>query len=195
MTFLATPKFYKPDQIPAFVNGLKWTSWKPSFIVLHNTAVPTLKGWLDPAHTAQQRIEGQRHYERDILHWHSGVHFFCAPDGVWNLCDPTQDGVHCSCWNHQSIGIEMIGDYSVEAFNIGPGAKVRDNAVTLIAALCNKFGWTPDPLVQGEKGLHFHKMCARDHHDCPGKNVDRGDVVQRIVAEMARQKSGGANVA
>jgi len=187
MTFLAQPRAYKPEELPAFLASKKWSGWRPQFVTLHNTAAPTLKQWLDPAHTAQQRIEGQRHYERDILHWHSGVHFFVAPDVIWNLCDVTQDGVHCSCFNHISFGVEMIGDYSAEAFDKGDGAKVRDNAVVLLAALHNRFGWHPDPLIHGVAGLHFHKMCKRDHHDCPGKNVDRADIVARVFAEMKRQ--------
>lgn len=188
MTFLATAIFLKPDEIAPYINGLKWTTWRPKFLTVHNTGVPTLKTWMDPAHTARQRIEGQRHYERDILRWHSGPHVFMAPDGAWILCDPTQDGVSVSCWNHQTFAIEMIGDYEIESFSDGLGAKVRDNTVILAAALHNKLGWDPADYEIGVKGLHFHKECLRDKHRCPGKNVDKGDVIARIVAEMARQK-------
>ncbi len=185
MSFLAEPKGYTPGEFADFVEGLAWNGWRPKFVTLHNTAVPTLAAWLDSNHAAKQRIESQRHYERDILHWHSGVHLFVAPNLIWNLCDLTQDGVSVSCWNHRTLGIEMIGDYATEAFDSGAGARVRDNAVAAMAILHRKLGLRPDHYRMGLCGLHFHRECSRDHHDCPGRNVVKADVVARILKEMA----------
>jgi hypothetical protein len=184
MSFLAEPKGYTPTEFAAFVESLEWNGWRPKFVTLHNTAVPTLAEWLDSGHAAQQRIEGQRHYERDILHWHSGVHLFVAPNLIWNLCDLSDAGVSVSCWNHLTLGIEMIGDFATEAFDAGPGAQVRDNAVAAMAILHRKLGLRPDRYRVGVSGLHFHKECSRDHHDCPGRNVVKADVVARVLARM-----------
>jgi hypothetical protein len=185
MSFLAEPKSYTPDEFTVFVEGLAWSGWRPNFVTLHNTAVPTLATWLDSAYAAQQRIEGQKHYERDILHWHSGVHLFVAPNLIWNLCDLREEGVSVSCWNHLTLGIEMIGDYATESFDTGAGAQVRDNAVVAMAILHRKLGLRPDGYEIGVRGLHFHKECSRDQHDCPGKNVVKADVVARVLAKMA----------
>lgn len=184
MTFLAEPAGYTPAQFAIFVEGLEWNGWRPKFVTLHNTGIPTLSAWLDSSHAAKQRIDGQRHYERDILHWHSGVHLFVAPNLIWNLCDLTQEGVSVSCWNHLTLGIEMIGDYATERFDAGPGAQVRDNAVVAMAILHRKLGLRPDQYRMGVRGLHFHKECSRDHHDCPGRNVVKADVVVRVLAKM-----------
>jgi hypothetical protein len=185
MSFLAEPIGCTPDEFTVFVEGLAWNSWRPNFVTLHNTAVPTLAAWLDSGYAAQQRIEGQKHYERDILHWHSGVHLFVAPNLIWNLCDLREEGVSVSCWNHLTLGIEMIGDYATESFDTGPGAQVRDNAVAAMAVLDRKLGLRPDGYEIGVRGLHFHKECSRDRHDCPGKNVVKADVVARVLAKMA----------
>jgi hypothetical protein len=189
MTFLAEPKGYTPAEFSAFVAGLKWDAWRPRFITLHNTGVPSLANWLSPAHPAKQRIVAQKHYERDILHWHSGVHLFVAQDLIWNLCDLTQVGVSVSCWNHLTLGVEMVGDYASESFDAGPGAQVRDNAVAALAVLHSRLGLRPDGFKLGVRGLHFHKECARDHHDCPGRNVVKADVVARVLSQMAALKS------
>ncbi len=185
MTFLAEPRGCTPATFAAFVGALAWHPWRPCFITLHNTGVPSLATWMDPTHPAQQRIVAQKHYERDILHWHSGVHLFVAQDLIWNLCDLTQVGVSVSCWNHLTLGIEMVGDYAAESFESGPGAQVRDNAVAALAVLHRKLGLRPDGFRLGVRGLHFHKECHRDHHDCPGRNVVKADVVAHVLAQMA----------
>jgi hypothetical protein len=197
MSFLAEPKAYTPDEFASFVDSLEWNGWQPRFVTLHNTGIPTLAEWLDSSHAAQQRIEGQKHYESNILHWHSGVHLFVAPNLIWNLCDLTQEGVSVSCWNHLTLGIEMIGDYATERFDADAGAQVRNNAVAAMAILHRKLGLRPDQYQQGVRGLHFHKECSRDHHDCPGRNVVKADVVARVLAKMdalsRTASSSGAN--
>jgi hypothetical protein len=193
MSFLAEPKGYTPSEFASFIEGLEWNSWRPKFVTLHNTGVPTLAEWLDSNYAAKQRITSQRHYERDILHWHSGVHLFVAPNLIWNLCDLTKDGVSVSCWNHLTLGIEMIGDYATEGFDSSAGAQVRDNAVAAMAILHRKLGLRPDQYRIGVCGLHFHKECSRDHHDCPGRNVVKADVVARILKEMATLDGAAAS--
>ena len=42
-------------------------------------------------------------------------------------------------------------------------------------------------------GLVFHKECRRDNHDCPGRKVDKADMIRR-VADMIRTLSGGGPV-
>ena len=184
MTFLAEPRSYMPAEFAGFVETLAWQDWRPRFVTLHNTGVPSLATWLGSSHPARQRIVAQKHYERDILHWHSGVHLFVAQDLIWNLCDLTQVGVSVSCWNHLTLGVEMIGDYATESFDEGPGAQVRDNMVAALAALHRKLELRPDGFKLGVRGLHFHKECRRDHHDCPGRNVVKADVVARVLAQM-----------
>jgi len=184
MSFLPDPKGYTPAEFLRFVNDLEWREWRPRFVTLHNTAIPSLATWLNPSHPAKQRIVAQKQYECDILHWHSRVHPFVAHDLIWNVFDLTRIGVSVSCWNHLTLGVEMIGDYATERFDTGPGAKVRDNTVAALAILHRKLNLRPDGFGLGVRGLHFHKECVRDHHDCPGRKVVKADVVARVLAEM-----------
>jgi hypothetical protein len=194
MSFLAEPRGYTPDEFWDFTASLEWNGSRPHFVTLHNTGVPTLAAWLDSSYAAKQRIEGQRRYERDILHWHSGVHLFVAPNLIWNLCDLTQEGVSVSCWNHLTLGIEMIGNYATEAFDAGAGAQVRDNAVAAMAILHRRLELRPDQYRAGVCGLHFHKECSRDHHDCPGRNVVKADIVARVLAKMEAPNGATASL-
>jgi N-acetylmuramoyl-L-alanine amidase-like protein len=159
------------------------------FVTLHNTSAPSLAQW---AHNRlryspselMQNMEGSWR----ALHWHTGPHYCVVPEAdtpIFELSDPSAPGVHASCFNSVSIGIEMVGEYNVEDFNGGPGQVVRDNAVLLLAALHNKLGLAPVPFAYDVRGLHFHRDCVRDHHDCPGTNVVRADVVARVQAKMA----------
>jgi hypothetical protein len=118
------------------------------------------------------------------LGWHAGPHFVVCPDYVWILSDPSQAGVSVSCWNAKTIGIEMVGNYEIggDEFASGLGTKVRDNAVKLLALLADSFGW-PElaEFKLGERGLHFHRECVRDHHLCPGSKVDKQDILERVA--------------
>jgi len=180
LTFLATPLGLTPAEFTFYAAKLKWPRWRPAFITLHNTAEPNLKQW---AHfglgheDGAQRIRNLNHYYHSEKGWHSGPHLFVAPDLIWIACDLEADGVHASCFNKVSIGVEMVGDYSVESFTTGDGAKVRDNAAAAVGALCHALGIGPDT-------LRFHKECLRDHHDCPGKNVDKADFISRVRQHM-----------
>jgi hypothetical protein len=111
---------------------------------------------------------------------HSGAHLIVTSNNIWVVCELTQDGVHCSCANSASIGIELVGDYSVESFDDGEGATIRDKAVYAMAVLHKKLGITPRPLKLWKTGLHFHRQYTADHHDCPGANVNTADVVKRV---------------
>jgi hypothetical protein len=180
MTFLANPRGYSPEEFDVFVDTLKWTDWKPQFIVLHNTAEPNLKQWAFSGmgqENGLQRIRNLNHYYSVELGWHSGPHLFIAPDYIWNACDLTQPGVHASCFNHLSIGVEMVGDYSHEDFTCDEGAMVRDNAIAAVASLHRALKIKPET-------IHFHKECVRDHHDCPGKMVDKTDIIARVKAKL-----------
>jgi len=182
MTFLADPRGFTPAEFKTYASGLKWDKgWRPQFVTLHNTAEPNLAQW---AHfglgktSGLKRIHNLNAYYGDQKGWHSGPHIFIAPDFIWIACDLERDGVHASCYNRVSIGIEMVGDYATESFDSGDGAKVRDNAVVTVAAL-------HDALRLAPTTLRFHKECLRDRHACPGKNVDKADFVARVKAALA----------
>jgi hypothetical protein len=181
------PKALTREQFTSRLAELKWASWKPVGIVLHNTAAPTLAGWVEsgPAHAA--RIRNLQHYYEMEMGWHAGPHWFVSRSHINEFSNPLKSGIHSRCFNKTHFGIEMVGDYAREPFNSGDGALVRDNAVFVMAALCRKLGWQP-------ADLKFHKECKLDNHDCPGKFVSKADMIARVQAAMGQApKTEGHN--
>lgn len=171
-------KDYDANALAKRIGSLKWTKWKPRGIVLHNTASPTLAQWAESGPSHDQRIKNlQSYYEG--MGWHGGPHWFVSRSRWTEFSNPLRQGTHSPSFNKTHFGIEMVGDYNSEAFNSGDGARVRDNAVYLMALLCKKFGWDP------AKVIRFHKEDPRTTHDCPGRNVKKPDIVARVKAAMA----------
>jgi Putative peptidoglycan binding domain/N-acetylmuramoyl-L-alanine amidase len=182
-TFLTPPIHYAIAEFRAHLAGLALGEWRPSFPTLHNTGVPSLAQWLAMGATPQERWAGNLNHYYEGMGWHAGPHLVVCPDYVWALCDLTKSGVSVSCWNSETFGIEMVGNYEVggDDFASGDGAKVRDNAAAVLAALNEKFRWGDlGDFALGARGLHFHHDCARDHHACPGSKVTKPDLLARI---------------
>lgn len=174
-------------EIATQIGGLVWTPkvWCPEApqmprgIVLHNTAAPTLAQWAEAGPNHDARIRNLKNYYRDDQHWNGGPHWFVSRDWINEFDGPLEHGTHSPSFNKSHFGIEMVGDYDREAFDSGDGAKVRDNAVFLMAVLCRKFGWDPGTVIL------LHKEDPKTTHDCPGKNVHKADVIARVRAQMA----------
>lgn len=172
---------YLPADFASHVASLNWTDWHPIGITLHNTGAPTLAQWVESGPAHDQRILNLQAYYQG-LGWHAGPHFFVSRSHINGFSNPLEPGVHCSCNNHTNIGIEMAGDFSAEAFSSGDGALVRDTAVFALATLFKKLDLDP------ARNLVFHRECVADHHDCPGRNVDKLDIIGRVQAAL---KPGG----
>jgi hypothetical protein len=187
------PNFYEViplsgDALLQRLAGQNLGTWC-KFITLHNTSLPSLALWARnrTRFSAKQLVMNMEDGWR-AQHWHTGPHYLVTPEPdqpIFELSDPSAPGVHASCFNLDSIGIEMVGEYNNEDFNSGAGATVRDNAVLLLAALHKKLGLTPLPFVYDKRGLHFHKDCVRDQHDCPGSGVVRPAIITLIQAKMS----------
>jgi hypothetical protein len=184
-TFLQNPSHYTIEEFSTMLERCSFSSWKASFPTLHNTGVPSLAQWTEMGATPQERWGANLNRYYAGLGWHAGPHLVICPDYVWILSDLTQAGVSVSCWNSMTLGIEMVGNYEVggDEFASGLGAKVRDNAAHVVALLAEKLAWSDlADFAPGEKGLHFHRECARDHHACPGSRVSKPDMLARIAA-------------
>lgn len=173
---------FSDDEFESYVAGLALGRWKPEFIVLHNTAVPSLA----------QRPNGFTSQHIQNLHgfylgkgWSGCPHLFVDQHGIWVLNPLTRKGVHSPSWNAVSWGVEMLGEYGSEPFDTGPGALVRDHAVSALATLCRKGGFGPDT-------IRFHKEDPKTTHtSCPGQNV-RKDRILAAVAEALQPKPESA---
>lgn len=170
---------YTRAEFAAHVASLRWVAWKPAGITLHNTAAPRLDQWAESGAAHQARIINLQHYYETQLGWHAGPHLFISRNYINGFSNLLQPGVHSRCFNATHIGIEMVGDFATEEFDSGDGAMVRDNAVFAMATLYRALNLDP-------KYLTFHKECTRDNHDCPGRKVNKADLINRILAEMGK---------
>lgn len=164
------------------VRAIDWSKWRPDFIVLHNTAAPSLDD--RPTGFTRQHMLNLEKYYRDDKGWPSGPHFFVDDFGIWLFSPMNKPGTHSPSWNSRSIGIEMLGDYNRESFTYGRGNVVATNTAYLIAALSGHLGFSPN-------AWKFHMEDPRTTHDCPGKNARnaRGTLTATIGNLMAGKRA------
>ena len=124
----------------SYVQTVHLKSWRPQFVVLHNTAIPKLADW----HRAPgaKRMQNLQSFYRDTQGWSAGPHLFVADDLIWVFTPLDTPGVHSPSWNAISWGVELVGDYSTEPFS----PAVQKNAASALASLHALAGIAPDSL-------------------------------------------------
>lgn len=189
MSWPAVKRAFDKEGFRKYVLDLPASRWRPSMIVWHNTAAPTLAQWIksgDQDRAAGRvagitRINNLEMFFRDNNHWSGCPHLFIAPDYIWVMNPLTSAGVHSPSWNSISIGIEMIADFDREDDETGAGLLVKQSTVYATAVLCEAFGLQPRPDV-----IRLHKEDKKTTHDCPGKNiaVDKLRMIEAVQALM-----------
>lgn len=172
---------FTPDEFDGYCHTLSWTAWRPSFIVLHNTAIPSLaqrtKG------LTKQHILSLEAFYRDTQGWKAGPHLFVDDKQIWAFTPLTVSGTHSPSWNKVALGIEMLGDYEREAFDSGRGLQVRKNTVCALATLCAILGLEPAT-------MKLHREDPLTTHACPGKNVRKLEVIQAVIDLIVARHAG-----
>lgn len=172
---------FSADDFDSYCHSLQWTAWRPSFVVLHNTAVPSLAQ--RPNGLTRQHILNLESFYRDTQKWSAGPHLFVDDRQIWVFTPLTVSGVHSPSWNKNALGVEMLGDYATEKFDSGRGLAVRNNAVAAIASLSAVLGLDPDT-------MRLHKEDPNTTHKCPGKNVNKARFIQAVKDLMAERHGG-----
>jgi hypothetical protein len=175
-------KAFTPVGFIAYVHDLQWVKWRPSFIVLHNTAIPTFADW----HKVDgiTRMRALERYYRDEQHWSGGPHLFIDDRVIWAFTPLTVPGVHAPSWNSMSIGVEMVGDYDHEPLS----DSVRHNTASALATLHEALGLDPAT-------LRFHKEDPlTTHRGCPGKAVVKEEMIALVQQKLYVRHDGGEHL-
>lgn len=163
------------DAFRAYLQSLSFSNWKPSGMVLHNTASPTLDQWWHGGTSPEQRMKNLKSYYQG-LGWSAGPHAFVDGVSMWVMTDFNTKGVHSPSWNGTRLGIEMVGDYDKEDFNSGPGAKVQAMSEGLFGECHTFFGWEPTGT-----SIKLHKEDPNTDHACPGKKVTKTAFINGVT--------------
>jgi hypothetical protein len=147
---------FTPGEFHHYLTGLTFDAWKPKFIVVHNTQIPTLAQW-----AGRSSIVGLENYYRDNQKWSGGPHLFIEPGGIWVFTPLTVPGVHSPSWNNVAWGVEIVGDFDHETF----GDDQKQNVLEALASMHARMGWL-------EPNIRLHKEDPKTTHTgCPGRNI------------------------
>ncbi len=166
---------FTAEDFAIYVQSLAFPAWRPSFIVLHNTACPTFAQWHSAPGAA--RMQNLQSYYRDTMKWSAGPHLFIADDLIWVFTPLTTSGIHSPSWNSVSWGVELVGNYEVEPLD----PNLKSNAVSALATLHAAIGLDPTTLR-----LHRQDPLTT-HKDCPGDNISQSDFINAITCELQNQ--------
>jgi hypothetical protein len=171
------------------LTGLKWDveefrkyvftlnlSWANS-VTIHHTFHPNLrtrpKGW------QKSHLENLRYYYGNILGWSAGPHLFTDEHKIFGLCSLQKKGVHAVSFNHDSIAIEMLGNYDSESPVSGRGLEVVTLTAKTVAILLEKM----DTKATTET-IHFHRDDPKTFKTCPGNLLEKNWFVSLVKKQM-----------
>ena len=177
-------KSFTAEEFDEYCHELEWKAWRPSFIVLHNTQIPSLAQ--RPNGFNEKSMKALEAYYRDDRKWSAGPHLFVDDRKIWVFTPLTVSGVHSPSWNKVALGVEMLGDYASESFETGRGRQVRTNTVAALATISAILGLEPQT-------MRLHREDAGTTHVCPGRNVRKLEVIQE-VQDLVAARHGGDHV-
>jgi hypothetical protein len=164
---------FSPAEFDDYVAQLNFSAWRPQFVVVHHTGVPSLA--TKPLGYTLVEMQNLVHEYRDIRGWSAGPHCFIDQNGLWVFTPLTTSGTHSPSWNEVSWGVETLGDYGTELFTDPIHAHLVACLATLHAVV---------PLDVGN--LHFHKEDPLTTHKvCPGVNLNKVALIHDVRGLMA----------
>ena len=172
---------FSAEDFDSYCHTLMWTAWRPSFVVVHNTASPSLAQ--RPKGFTKQHILNLEAFYRDEQQWKAGPHLFIDDKKIWAFTPLTVSGTHSPSWNKTALGIEMLGDYEREPFDSGRGLKVRQNTISALATLCGILGFDPST-------IRIHREDPLTTHACPGKKVRKLEIIQEVQDMLVKRHAG-----
>lgn len=167
-------KKFTPEEFRQYVTTVDFSAWDPKFVVLHNTGTPKLSEW--HKFSTEQRMQNLAAFYGEQQHFKAGPHLIIDDEGIWVFSPLTRPGSHAVSWNLNSIGIMMVGNYEVEPLD----DNVRDNTVQAVAIL--------DATMKVDATtLRLHREDPKTSKNCPGKNIDKGEMIRRVQALLSHK--------
>src|SRR5215475_15454347 len=94
-------KRFTSDDFRVFVANVDFSAWKPKFVVVGNSSVPTIADWHKIS--SDVRIKDLISYFRDHMGWRSGPHLVIDDEATWIFGDLARPGVYAPSWNDSAI--------------------------------------------------------------------------------------------
>jgi hypothetical protein len=179
------------DEFTAYVRSLAWPTTRPSWLVMHHTAIPAaswapygapLRWWdaaesgmSDPQKVAKRlrQLRAIFTYYQNTLGWRAGPHLFVDDLRIYVGTPLTQAGIHAAYGNTSgatySLGIEVIGYYE----HVGWPGLVMQNVAHAAATLHNALGTFELETGKGPGFVSEHRMYNKPA--CPGAKVRAPD--------------------
>lgn len=191
-----------------YVERYEFGSIPPTFVVLHHTAVPGTKhanngGWMwdtnekglseDAIYNKRllQLVKIRQFYES--LGWNKGPHLFIDERWIWLFTPMYDQGIHAAGGNGNlhdggrdySIGIEVIGDYTMERWPLA----VENLVAGAVWALHSKLGTFELRHGVGPGYISGH----RDYNkpSCPGHAIENA-YYMGVICEYAARRTAGS---
>jgi hypothetical protein len=152
------------DGLKTYLKGIDFSKWKPSLIVVHHCAAPSLKQ--RPKGFVQQHMENLENYYEDDLGWSGAPHVFTDEDQAWVFNPLNEPGTHAVSFNRTGIGIEMLGDYDEEDPWSGRGLQVLTMTAQVVKVFLEFFGL-------GIEAIRFHRDDPKTNKTCPGEKISK----------------------
>jgi hypothetical protein len=182
-----------------YLDSLQFNAWRPRFITMHHTGAPSLRTWRGwqtrkvPV-TDDQWLKNLAHYYGSSKAqggpgdgpWRAGPHFMFTPTHFCVLSPPTARGVHAVSFNSVAWGVECVGDFDTETMT----PELKEHYATGIACLYVALGIQPAPFERGVRGLHFHRDDPKTTKTCPGRTVQKPDMVAAAERKIAAMTDG-----
>jgi hypothetical protein len=174
-----------------YLDTVEFGAWRPKFVTMHHTGGPSLKTWEGYGNrpkpiTDEQWMKNLASYYGNEMKWSAGPHFFFTPKNFCVLSLPNKKGVHAKSFNAMSWGVECVGDFDSEQFTPALANWYAEGLACLHTAL----GITPGPYRYQTSGLHFHRDDPLTSKTCPGKKVNKGQMIDLVQAKMADMSEG-----
>ncbi len=168
---------FSPDAFRRHLAQLTFADFRPEFVTVHHTAVPSLAQ--RPNGFSAAHLQNLRSYYEREKGWSGAPHVFLddQPDGIIVFQRLDRRGVHAASFNARSWGVEMLGNYDTESFTTGRGAEIRTLAIDAVALMCERLGVNAD-------SVRFHRDDPKTSKTCPGTGIEKQVLLNAVATRM-----------